>query len=116
MVLSLFLAKVLGWWLVLTTLSFLLNKTQFKKIIEQFARNEALIYTTGIFTTVVGLLIIISHNIWEPNWRGLITLVGWLILFKGSIRMFFPQKIAKISKKTIDQPWVTFSCVIFLFL
>jgi len=40
---------------------------------------------------VIGLLNILFHNIWEDDWRLLITLIGWLALFIG-LSLFIFQK------------------------
>jgi hypothetical protein len=40
---------------------------------------------------VVGIAMVIGHSYWEPNWRGLITLFGYLSLAKGVARIGFPE-------------------------
>ncbi len=40
---------------------------------------------------VAGLSIVRSHNIWVPGWQLILTIIGWLGIGLGLIRMFFPQ-------------------------
>lgn len=50
-----------------------------------------LIYLSGVLLFVAGLAIVRSHNIWVLHWPVVITLLGWLGIALGVLRMFFPQ-------------------------
>ncbi|MDJ1467590.1 hypothetical protein QNI19_18635 [Cytophagaceae bacterium DM2B3-1] len=50
-----------------------------------------LIYLSGVLFFVAGLAIVRSHNIWVLHWPVVITLLGWLGMALGLLRMFFPQ-------------------------
>jgi hypothetical protein len=39
---------------------------------------------------IIGLLIVVSHNIWVKDYRVVITIFGWLSLVKGIAYMAFP--------------------------
>jgi len=38
----------------------------------------------------VGLAIVVTHNVWTPDWRCLITLIGWIFVFAGLTRIALP--------------------------
>ena len=63
------------------------------KMIDGFTDNLALLYVTGIITTILGLMMVVSHNIWDNSWRVIITLIGWLVLLKGLTFLFLPKKM-----------------------
>ena len=65
---------------------------------NEFVQNHALVVFSGGVSIVVGLLIVLSHNIWVAEWPVLITLVGWLMLLQGVMRVFFPDSFAKCMK------------------
>ena len=47
----------------------------------------------GRFIPIVfGVLIIENHNVWEPNWTVIITLIGWCALLLGLSLFIFPQR------------------------
>ena len=50
-----------------------------------------LVYLSGVLMFIAGLSIVRTHNIWVLGWPLSITLVGWLGMLLGLIRMFFPQ-------------------------
>ena len=52
-------------------------------------------FVTGYFTLIIGLLMVVSHNIWQWDWRVVITLLAWLTLFKGLSIIIFPQFLDK---------------------
>ncbi len=52
---------------------------------------------TAILLLVIGLAIVINHNLWTPFWRIIITLFGWLLVVKGAVYLVFPQIMKKFS-------------------
>ena len=50
-----------------------------------------LVYLSGVLFFIAGLSIVRKHNIWVWGWQSLITIIGWLGLILGILRMFFPQ-------------------------
>ena len=50
-----------------------------------------LIYLSGVLFFIAGLSIVRKHNIWAWGWQTLITIIGWLGLVLGTLRMFLPQ-------------------------
>lgn len=50
-----------------------------------------LVYLSGVLMFVAGLSIVRKHNIWIWGWQTLITIIGWLGLLLGVLRMFLPQ-------------------------
>ena len=50
-----------------------------------------LVYLSGVLMFIAGLSIVRKHNIWVWGWQTLITIIGWLGLLFGILRMFLPQ-------------------------
>jgi len=50
-----------------------------------------LVYLSGVLMFIAGLSIVRKHNIWAWGWQTLITIIGWLGLLFGILRMFLPQ-------------------------
>ncbi len=51
---------------------------------------------------ILGLIIVVNHNIWEFSAAGLITLIGWGSLIKGAIFLIIPNFLFKISKSVLS--------------
>ena len=50
-----------------------------------------LVYLSGILFFIAGLTIVHKHNLWVWGWQITITVIGWLGISLGLLRMFFPQ-------------------------
>ena len=96
MELSVFLAKVLGLYLVIVAPAALLNRKHFPRLIKEFSDSLAIVVLSGLVALVLGLLLVVSHNVWTADWRVIITLLGWLTLIKGIVRFAFPDKVARL--------------------
>lgn len=87
---SKFLAKSLGIYLIIVCFAFFIDKQRFIHITQSLVSNEPLMFVTGFFTLILGILMIIGHQIWQFNWRLIITLIGWLIFIKGAFILLYP--------------------------
>ena len=118
---SIFLAQLIGPFIVLISIGMLLNLKVYRQIIEDFLKSTALIYISGLITFVTGLAIVLFHNLWVADWRVIITVFGWLTLIKGVWLVVLPANAVKISKvftkniKFVVIPWIAmFALGIFL--
>lgn len=89
--LSLFFAKLLGIYLLIISLIGFLRKQHILHTAREMINSPALMLFAGAMNLLLGLTIVIPHSIWEWNWRGLITLLGYLAILKGMIRLTFPE-------------------------
>ena len=88
---SLFLAKFWGWYLIIFFLILSFNPKRIKQIFNDL-RDEKFLIVSSFVAIIVGLLNILFHNIWEPNWKLIITLIGWTSLFLGLALFMFPKQ------------------------
>lgn len=90
---SKFLAKVLGLYLLIISLAMFLKMHTFSVYINELIQNTPLLFVSGFFTLILGLLMVVAHNIWQWDWRLLVTIIAWLTLLKGISIIFYPQAI-----------------------
>lgn len=90
---SKFLGKVIGIYLIIISLAMLLHIDRFNEMVSQLSANPPLVFTIGFFTLILGLLVVVIHNIWQWNWRVLITIIGWIALLKGTSLIIHPALI-----------------------
>lgn len=99
MCLSTYLAFVIGSYLLLVNLAYLLNRPYYRKFMSDCGGLDALIYMSGTVGIIFGLLILTCHNIWVRDWPVLITIVGWVSLLQGIGKLYFPEHICKYAKQ-----------------
>ena len=102
MVLSIFLAKTIGLYLVIVSTALMLKADEFKPMMLEMLKNPSLVSFSGILTLIFGILIVVSHNIWVMDWRVIITILGWLTLLKGIMRLFYPEFVMKKATKCVE--------------
>jgi len=88
---TIFLAKFWGWYLLIFFFILSFNPKRIKQIFDDL-KDEKFLILTSFIAIIVGLLNILSHNIWEPNWTIIITLIGWFSLSIGLSLFIFPKK------------------------
>ena len=107
---SLILAKILGAFFTIIGVSVILRRNELEKIVEEFTKSRMLSFIMGEFILIAGLFILALHNVWEYNWRTIITVIGWLTAIKGATYLMLPQKdfkkvIEVFNKKNLYSLW-----------
>lgn len=96
---AIFISKLLGVFLLLMGVSFLVNMTHMKKMILEMTKSSPLTFLGGIMLTVFGLLLVLFHPTWSWSWRVVITAFGWLTLLRGALRLLAPTFSASVLEK-----------------
>ncbi|MDR3624933.1 MAG: hypothetical protein P4L16_07335 [Chlamydiales bacterium] len=110
MTLSLFLAKLFGVYMLIAATIWATRKKELEGIIKELIASKALLFYSSLFDLLMGLAIVIGHPIWEANWRGLITLIGYLLTFRGIIRFAFTAQVQKFATGFIRYGyWIAFT-------
>jgi hypothetical protein len=91
---SLFLAKFWGWYLLMFFFILSYNPRRIKQIFEDL-RDQKFAILAAFLAVIIGLLNILFHNIWEADWRFIITALGWLALLLGLSLFTFPNLFIK---------------------
>ncbi len=112
---SILLARLIGPLFVVVSIGFFVNREHYTRMTETFLKNAELYYFSGALAFVVGIAIITFHNLWVTDWRIVITVIGWLSLTKGLVRILFPNMGAKYSTNLQDSPTL-FRILAFLLL
>ncbi|WP_439152301.1 hypothetical protein [Winogradskyella sp.] len=85
------MAKFWGWYLIIFFLILSLNPKRIKQIFNDL-KDEKFLIISAFIAIIIGLLNIIFHNIWEPNYKLIITLLGWFSLFIGLALFVLPKR------------------------
>jgi hypothetical protein len=77
----------------------LVNREWYRQLVADFFDDRGLLYLSGALAVVTGLAIVLVHNVWVPDWRILITLLGWVAIARGIMRLTFPAFAMRSAKK-----------------
>ena len=88
---SILLAKFWGWYLIIFFFILSLNPKRIKHIFNDL-KDEKFLIIFAFIAIIVGLLNILFHNIWELNYKLIITLIGWSSLFIGLALFVLPKR------------------------
>ncbi len=113
---SIFLAKLLGPVLLLVGISLLLNGKTFRAMAAEIVKSVTLVYLFGLIDFAAGLAIVLTHNVWVASWRILITLIGWLLLIRGAVRILVPDVRRYAAKYIGDRRLYTLSSAVLVIL
>lgn len=92
---SVFVAKIFGICYLVIGIGLLFNQKAFRRMIDDFCRNTALLFYAGLLALVLGVVLILTHNVWAADWSVIITLIGWLGFIKGIWIIVFPNTALK---------------------
>jgi uncharacterized membrane protein len=99
---SIFIARLLGPAFVVVSIAIAMEPRSFRAILSEFIKSEALTYLAGFLGLLGGLTLVLTHNIWSLDWRVIITLIGWITIFRALVTIFVPQIIARIGSWYLD--------------
>jgi len=113
---TLFLAQLFGIYFLVMGVVIIVRNKEMSRVINSFINNEALGFVIGIFTLLIGLLIVLSHNVWEAGLAWIVTLIGWLTLLKGvAYLLLSPKSFAGVAKMIVGSKsyiWVSVVTII----
>jgi len=118
---TLFLAQVMGVYFVVVGLSLVLYPKRTIRAIHEIADDYLVPYLSGAIALVVGLLVVLTHNVWDDLTTSTVSLVGWLSLIKGALFFLLPHNsFTELAEKFSTQKaclmWGTITTVIGLYL
>ncbi len=92
-------------YLVVISIAVWLKRKSLGELAVNFAQDKAGIYLSGVIFLLLGLTMVISHNIWDTAWQGVISVLGWMTLIKAGMRLFFTDKVGDLAQKIINSKW-----------
>ncbi|WP_242131889.1 hypothetical protein [Aestuariivivens marinum] len=111
---SIFLAKFWGWYLIIFFVILSFNPKRIKQIFTDL-KDEKFLIISSFVSIIVGLLNVLFHNIWEANWKLIITLIGWASLYMGLSLFIFPKRtVAALEYINIKLVQVIYTLLFFL--
>lgn len=101
---TIFLATVIGWYMVIFGLLVLVKHDYVKTAMTDVLSQPGLYFVLAILTLILGLLIVVSHNLWTTGWPVAVTIFGWALLIGGLIRLLFADAVQNMGKRCLKIP------------
>jgi hypothetical protein len=74
----------------------LINRRTVADLVTGVLNGPEFIFFSGIFTLLAGLAIVRAHNIWSAEWTVLVTVLGWLCVIGGIVRIIWPERVTAL--------------------
>jgi hypothetical protein len=98
------IARLIGPLFAALGLGMLLNATFYAAAVGEGAHSPVLIAIAGMATLVAGLAILNAHRAWTYDWRVLVTVIGWVFIVAGLIRLILPTLAETLAPAVYSGP------------
>jgi hypothetical protein len=103
-ILTLHLATAYGVGIFAAAMAALVSPARFGAAIADFERSPGLAFLGAILALVMGLGLVMLHNLWTDPAAVLVSLLGWVILLKGVLVLAAPEGIMKLAAAAASSP------------
>jgi len=110
-----YLAEVWGISTVIIAFALLVKEKHLKDLFAKIETEESFFFW-GLISTIIGVAMILTYNVWAWNWQVIITLLGWAALLKGLVLLFCPEYMKNWAKKMDNNQWLPVCLVILVFI
>lgn len=89
----------LGW--ILFGLSHLLYPQKWADLFLPLRTHENGAFLLGTYNTLLGLFLVVTHNLWTADIRVAVTITGWTMTIKGLLYLFVPRSLSRIMPSAV---------------
>jgi hypothetical protein len=112
MKLTVFLAKFLGLFLIIESLSMLAQKAAMLELVTSLMQDRPLLFIVEILGVLGGLAMVLGHTVWSGGLLPVIvTIIGWVALIRSVALLFIPHQamLNLISAINLEQNYYLFA-------
>jgi hypothetical protein len=73
----------------------------YSSLLKEFIGSRALVFVTGVLALLAGVAVVNAHNHWVPDWRVIVTILGWLLIVRGVMNLVFPATVQTLGDRMI---------------
>ena len=112
---SQFIAKIFGLYCLIFSVILLVNGNEFFGLMKELIDEPGFILMGAFLNLMLGLAMVVGHNVWDGTWRVVITILGWVSLGKGIILLTWPEALLGMSREMLGtQTNLTIPYVVFM--
>jgi hypothetical protein len=98
------IARLIGPLFAAVGVGMIVNATFYATAVGEGAHSPVLIAISGIATLLAGLAILNAHHAWTADWRVIVTLIGWLFIIAGLLRLILPKFVETAAPAVYSGP------------
>ncbi len=99
---TLFILQLLGPAFILGALGMFLNTDSYKKMMKKLNNDSLAFLVISFATLVIGMTVILKHNLWETPGEIIVSLFGWLAAVKGGLLILSPKAMVDFSNRVVS--------------
>src|ERR1700683_4858639 len=103
---AVYIARLVGPLFVVLGVGVWLNRTLYADMIGEAVRTPTLIYISGLLALTAGLAVLNAYRAWTADWRVIVTILGWLFVIAGVIRIGLPRLTMSLATAIYSEPAV----------
>jgi hypothetical protein len=88
------IAGFVGPLFVAVAAALLINRRTVAGLVTGVLNSPEFIFFSGLLTLLAGLAIVRAHNVWSAEWTILVTVIGWLCVIGGIVRIVWPDRVS----------------------
>jgi hypothetical protein len=85
-----FLSKLIGFYAIAIAIALIVNKEMMAATVTGLFKDPSIVLVYAVMALGIGLAIVIGHNVWSGAAAIIVTIIGWLSLFKGLVLLLLP--------------------------
>jgi hypothetical protein len=98
------IARIVGPVLVVIGAGVLLNLPLYVDMVGEAVRMPVLIYLSGLLALTAGVAMLNAYRAWTADWRVIVTIMGWLLVLGGIVRIAVPRLTVALATTIYSGP------------
>ena len=90
-------STILSLMILILGFSYMLQPGPWARLAKDAIESPGRYIPMVLFLLTMGLVIVMTHNIWVLDWPVVITFVGWSMTIKGIVYLIFPQTMKRFA-------------------
>lgn len=93
------LAQIMGLYLLIIAIIMIARAGYYRELLTHLKVGSSSVTVGATFGLILGITLVIIHNIWTRESEVLITLIGWFLLVKSVLWLSFPECMMNCTQK-----------------
>lgn len=114
----LWLARIFGPFFFIIGLWMIFRLEDIQKVWNSIRNTPGLFYIGGLLNLLIGLTVLSTYHSWTWGLPVLLTIIGWLMLLRGLLVLFAPEKVLSWTEglSPFSKSWAVLPLVIGILL
>jgi uncharacterized membrane protein len=98
------IARLIGPLFVAIGVGVLINAPFYVGSVIEGVHSPTLVYMSGVASMLAGLAMLNAYRAWTADWRVIVTILGWLMVIGGIVRIVLPQIATTVAPALYSGP------------